>query len=170
MTEILRGFDYTAHNLESIPKPRTVRPTFDTFLAPGIFILIFYLFAQADMSSEREASRDVFSIAFVGFICFALASGIISDIKDRKLLVSGTCCVGEITLQERGRKGSSKIFYGFPVGSGRRMSGKGTDLTRGYLPGMKVLVFYDPDDIYKNVDLCCTTWRPRDRDGFLVEP
>jgi hypothetical protein len=174
MTEILRGIEATAHGLESLPKPRVVLPSWGTFAAPGMLFFFLCIFALVFKSNHDDLATDAVGMVFAACFCFVLVSGIISDLKDRKLLVSGNCCFGEITSQNWVRKGgggrSSKILYAFPAGGHRTMIGEGTDLTREYFPGAKVLVFYNPDDISQNIALCCTTWRPRDRSGILVQP
>ena len=50
------------------------------------------------------------------------------------------------------------------------MTGLGFDCTKTYTAGMSVIVFYDPDDISRNVAICCTGWRVQTLAGFTLEP
>jgi hypothetical protein len=88
--------------------------------------------------------------------------------RDRNLLRNGISTVGKVIAQKKvkvGRGSNSVITYSFPVGPGKPMIGQGTDHTKTYSENSPLLVCFDPKDISRNLALCCTYWRVRDRDG-----
>jgi hypothetical protein len=81
--------------------------------------------------------------------------------------------VGRIIAQGMVRVGKhgkvSKINYLFSVGPGKPMSGHGIDDTSAFSKDMRVLVFYDPEDISRYVAYCSTYWRIQTDEGYLLE-
>lgn len=117
----------------------------------------------------------IFVVAFLTLplllISYALLSG---DISEYALLKRGKCVIGNVISQRtiRGGRGRSwsEIYYSFPVGPGKPMTGHGRDWTDYYLKDTPVVVFYDPEDFSKHVAYCCTDWIARLEDGTLLEP
>jgi hypothetical protein len=48
--------------------------------------------------------------------------------------------------------------------------GRTRDRTDSYEKDMPILVFFDPEDISRNVAYCSTDWRVQTREGVWLEP
>jgi hypothetical protein len=137
---------------------------FSTF---GGYVMAFYRVSSGTVSA-------IFLMAFITLFVFLIFYSLFcSGVSDHSLLKQGKCVAGKVISQRRikmGRGSQSEITYSFPVGPGKPMTGHGTDWTGFYLKDMPVLVFFDREDISKNVAYCCAAWKVRLEDGTLLEP
>ena len=143
-------------------------------LVVGIGLSAFGEYVMAFYRVLNNMVSAIFPVAFITLlVALFLYSLFRSDISDHSLLKQGKCVVGRVISQRRvkmGRGSRSEISYSFPVGPGKPMTGDGTDWTGFYLKDMPVLVFFDPEDISRNVAYCCAAWNVRLEDGTFLEP
>ena len=169
------GIKFVTRGLAGLPKPREVKIGDSTGLEVAAVFIILAVVTTACLSGLRIKSpfEFLFPLAIVLSIVSIVVSEIFTELRNRPLLVKGECSAGKVISQrwvKSGRTKRSKIVYEFPVGVGKPMRGHGTDRTGEYAVNTPLLVFYDPDDIARNVALCCTRWRIHTGDGSLLEP
>ncbi len=138
-----------------------------------LFLSTSSLVSLIPESRDSEPSALLFVVLVSSVVLVILGKFVSASLRDRAVLKTGKCCLGTIISQKMmggGRHKRSRIFYEFPVGGHRPMTGQGWDLTKSYNVKMRVVVFYDPNDISRNVAICCTFWRVRSRAGYTLEP
>lgn len=167
-----------SQSFSAMPKPREVILGSKSVLLEaavfcfGIFIVVGMAATPVGRNGSNVFSR-LFALAVSLFVMLAISAEILRELRNRSLLTMGACSAGNVTSQrwiKSRRSRRSEITYVFPVGDGKPMRGSATDLTGEYVENMPVLVFYDPDDISRNVAICCTRWRLRTNEGFSFEP
>ena len=165
----------------ALPTPRNLKMGWLSWAKLFVVVLVvgigFSTFGGYLMAFHRMLSgivSAIFLMAFITlFVLLIFYSLFRSDISDHSLLKRGKCVVGRVISQRRikmGRGSRSEISYSFPIGPGKPMTGRGTDWTGFYSKNMPVLVFFDTEDISKNVAYCCIAWKVRLEDGTFLEP
>jgi hypothetical protein len=171
--------------LAVLEKPRTARLTWPSTIiflvvtpaGAALFCWCVFEIMSANDTATKDAlfNRLLFPIlAAIAILVFILRHGI-RVLFDAKLVRKGECVFGRIVSQKRvslgPRQGSwSEIVYSFPIGCGKPMMGRTRDRTGSYKKDMPILVFFDPEDISRNLAYCGTDWRVQTRDGVWFEP
>jgi len=166
-----------ARMLQIEEAPRHLALAWSFKLNAGIAAVVLTLsgLIAVAMLSERSSAVSSWLFAVLAFL-MALSIGVKTCtelLRHRSILKMGKSCTGMIVSQRwvrDGRRSSNEVVYEFPVGGPARMVGRGIDRTRMYRVNMSVLVFYDPEDISRNVAFCCTDWRVRNQAGQILEP
>jgi hypothetical protein len=168
----------TSHTITGMPKPRDVAMASKSTMIEGAAILVVVFLIATSVLEQVGSSRKnlvdwLFPLLIVLSVSLFVFTEMFRELRNRPLLVKGECSSGKVISQRwvrSGRRKSNEIAYEFQVGGVMPMKGHGTDWTNQYCVNMPVLVFYDPDDISRNVAICCTRWRIRTREGILIEP
>ena len=155
--------------LWSLAKPRRIRlkPVARVitiaFPISWMFIIYFEFPIVRDeiaVSSPLVTLRDLAPLLLFALIWSVIGiTTIRSARRDRKLLSEGELAIAIVTHQELsgGKRRQSKIRYEFKDATGRLVRGGGTDESWELYEDMEVPVFYDAEDLGKNVALCAAT-------------
>jgi hypothetical protein len=170
-------FEKQTFVIENAPRKvkldRTVRAIWALLVT---FFWAWSMMGYTSFSRQPKKGLDDFIPGIVVFLVAAagLFFALVYGWRNRNVLRNGIFTVGTVVVQKnvsvgRGRS-KSVITYRFSVGSGKPMLGKGTDHTETYYENSHLLVCFDPNDIARNLALCCTYWRVRTQGGELIDP
>lgn len=105
------------------------------------------------MAQSRTPER--FLIAFMVLIAtlpFLMRRGMVRDLR---LMENGAIAMGRIA-EQRDIRNASTIKYEFEDGTGKTVSASANDLSRSFVAGMTVPVFYDAQNSKRNLAACAS--------------
>lgn len=103
----------------------------------------------------QSRAPEIFLIAFMILIAalpFFMRRGMVRDLR---LMENGALAVGRVT-EQRDVRNASTIQYEFEDATGKTVSASANDLTRLFLAGMSIPVFYEAQNSKHNVAACAS--------------
>lgn len=103
----------------------------------------------------QSRTPEIFLIAFMILIAavpFFMRRGMVRDLR---LMENGAFAVGRVT-EQRDVRNASTIQYEFEDATGQTVSASANDLTRSFLAGMSIPVFYEAQNSKHNVAACAS--------------
>jgi hypothetical protein len=152
-------YDDVSRILPGMPPPRPVRMSFrgkvSVFLVPAVFLMLTALTAKDYFHPTATWQRETF-ISFFRLLCgLAIVLGLLQwrvYIRHRHLVSNGEVVLGRITKNYGSARTGQWLGYQFNIQSGETLS----KVRTSWEPldvGMRIPVFYDPDNPEKQVAL-----------------
>jgi hypothetical protein len=108
-----------------------------------------------DQVTAQSRVPEIFLVAFMILIAclpFFMRRGMVRDLK---LMENGALAMGRVT-EQRELRNASAIQYEFEDATGKMVSASANDLTRSFIAGMSIPVFYDAQNPRRNLAVCAS--------------